>query len=380
MIDPSRIGDYMRKHLLLAGGGHAHMVSLANLHRFTERGHRVTVIGPSAYHYYSGMGPGMLGKTYAPEEIRFATQQVVEKQGGRFLLGQIAGVDPERQTVALESGETVSYDVISFNVGSKVPRDMIGSDSGDIFTVKPIERLLEAQKRILELASRKEPAVAIIGGGPSAVEVAGNIWRLARHHGQNGAKIRIFTNTRLMPNHPDNVRGKAKTSLSARGIEIREMSPVHEIESGKVELSSGETWNADIIFVALGVKPTPIFKDSGFPTGPDGGLLVNRFLQSTAYENVFGGGDCIYFKDRPLDKVGVYAVRQNPVLFENLMAFLEGGELAPFDPGGDYLLIFNLGDGTGIFRKRSLLFGGRPAFLIKDYIDRKFMRKFQAIE
>lgn len=356
------------------------MVSLANLHRFTERGHRVTVIGPSAYHYYSGMGPGMLGKTYTPEEIRFATQQVVEKQGGRFLLGQVVGVDPEAQTVTLQSGETVSYDVISFNVGSKVPRDMIGSDSEDIFTVKPIERLLEAQKRILELASRKEPAVAIIGGGPSAVEIAGNIWRLTRHHGQSRAKIRIFTNTRLMPNHPDNVRGKAKASLSARGIEVREMSAVQQIETGKVGLSSGETWNADIIFVALGVKPTPIFKDSGFPTGPDGGLSVNRFLQSTAYENVFGGGDCIYFKDRPLDKVGVYAVRQNPILFGNLMASLEGGKLAPFDPGGDYLLIFNLGDGTGIFRKRSLLFGGRPAFLIKDYIDRKFMRKFQAIE
>ena len=135
-----------------------------------------------------------------------------------------------------------------------------------------------------------------------------------------------------------------------------------------------------MIFIALGVKPSPIFKTSGLPTGPDGGLLVNPYLQSTQYPDLFGGGDCIYFKDRPLNKVGVYAVRQNPVLFHNLMAALEGTALMPFNPGGDYLLIFNLGDGTGILQKKCLLFGGKLAFFIKDSIDRKFMRKFQSIE
>jgi hypothetical protein len=43
-------------------------------------------------------------------------------------------------------------------------------------------------------------------------------------------------------------------------------------------------------------------------------------------------------------------------------------------------MIFNLGDGTGILHKRRILFGGRLAFMIKDRIDRKFMKKFQAFE
>ena len=109
----------------------------------------------------------------------------------------------------------------------------------------------------------------------------------------------------------------------------------------------------------------------------DGGLRVNRFLQCVDRADIFGGGDCIHFDERPLDKVGVYAVRQNPVLVQNLTSQLEGGVLQPFDPGGDYLLIFNMGDGTGIFKKKSVTFGGRFAFMIKDYIDRRFMRKFQ---
>ena len=109
-------------------------------------------------------------------------------------------------------------------------------------------------------------------------------------------------------------------------------------------------------------------------------MRVNRYLQSTAYGNIFGGGDCIYFQEAPLDKVGVYAVRQNPVICHNLLAALDGAPLQAFKPGGKYLLIFNLGDATGIFYKWSILFGGRLAFRFKDYLDRKFMREFQAIE
>ncbi len=62
----------MRKNLVLVGGGHAHMVTLEQIRTFVDKGHKVTVIAPSFYHYYSGMGPGMLGGVYSPDEIRFA--------------------------------------------------------------------------------------------------------------------------------------------------------------------------------------------------------------------------------------------------------------------------------------------------------------------
>jgi NADH dehydrogenase FAD-containing subunit len=370
----------MGKHLVLVGGGHAHMVTLANLHKFVEKGHNITVIGPSPYHYYSGMGPGMLGKIYKPDDIRFATKHVVEKQGGTFVLGKAVRVDPKEKTLFLESGEIVPYDVLSFNAGSYVPVSNVKDNGLDIFSVKPIEKLIEAQTRILELVSQKKIIISIIGGGPSAAEIAGNIWRLARDYDKSTPVIRIFAGTKFMSRFPDNVRRKVARSLANRGIEILEKGYVKEIKTSHITLESGESYDTDIIFLALGVKPSPIFKESGLPFGPDGGLLVNKYLQSTKYPEIFGGGDCIYFKEQPLDKVGVYAVRENPVLFHNLMASLEETELLPFDPGGDYLLIFNMGDSTGVLRKKWILFGGRLAFIIKDYIDRKFMKKFQAIE
>ena len=370
----------MGKHLVLVGGGHAHMLTLANLHQFVEKGHKVTVTGPSAHHYYSGMGPGMLGKTYAPDQIRFATQHVVKKQGGTFILGSTTHIDPQKKVVFLESGDRITYDVLSFNAGSYVPRTNVTDSSGDIYTVKPIEKLMQAQKRIVELASQKKITVGIVGGGPSAAEIAANTWQLVNVQGATMPKIQIFSGDNFMWRLPVKVRKMAVQSLTQRGIEILEHNYVKEIRAGQIILESGERHSLDFIFVALGVKPSPIFKNSGLPIGPDGGMEVNSYLQSTAHPEIFGGGDCIYFKDRPLDKVGVYAVRENPILFHNLMASLEGAELKPFDPGGNYLLIFNMGGGSGILHKSGFTLGGRLAFIIKDYIDRRFMKKFQSIE
>lgn len=65
------------------------------------------------------------------------------------------------------------------------------------------------------------------------------------------------------------------------------------------------------------------------------------------------------------------------MLFHNLRAALSGRPLRRFNPGGGYLLVFNLGGGVGVLSKGPLTLDGRVAFHIKDYIDRRFMRRFQ---
>lgn len=367
-------------HLVLAGGGHAHLTTLANISTILTRGHQLTVIGPSPEHYYSGMGPGMLGGTYRPAEIRFATQKVVEGRGGRFIRERVVQIQAEARTITLASGQEIAYDVLSCNTGSQVAEDLLGPERTDIFTVKPIERLQQAQERVLELVSRGPITIAIAGGGPSAAEIAGNLRQLTNRPSLKGKRPRIiiFTGHELMARFPTAVKGRVLASLRRRGIEIIQQR-VTAISPGRVTTASGST-PADLIFLASGVKPSPLFHDSNLTTGPDGGLLVNRFLHAPAHPQIFGGGDCISFADQALDKVGVYAVRQNPILYHNLLASLEGRPLQPFDPGGKYLLIFNLGEGEGVLHKGWLTFGGRLAFWIKDLIDRRFMRRFQAME
>ena len=244
----------MQKQLVLIGGGHAHMVTLANLATITAKGHGVTVIGPSDHHYYSGMGPGMLSDTYRPEEIRFATRQVVEKMGGTFVKAKAARIDPQQKRVILESGESIPYDVLSCNAGSHVPQPKIDGDLNDIFTVKPIERLMEAKSRLIDLFGRHCPGIAIVGGGPSSAEVAGNVWQLATDTGKYKPEITICAGKAFMGRFTRTVRQRIAGTLRKRGITIREGVYVKSISSAGVILDNGETLPADFIFLALGVE------------------------------------------------------------------------------------------------------------------------------
>ena len=367
------------KKLVLIGAGHAHMVTMANIDVIQNQGHLVTVIGPDPHHYYSGMGPGMLGTTYTPADIRFNTKENVESQGGTFIQDKVCRIDPATKELQLASGDKISYDVLSCNAGSYVDRTMIKGDDTDIFSVKPIATLLAAQARLVSLAQEEEPSkVAIVGGGPSSCEIAGNILQLTSAHGLTPPAIHIFCRHKFMGRFARRIRRLAMDSLLERGVFFHEGCQVTSINKGQIHLANGPTAKADIIFLATGVKPSPIFADSGLTIGPEQGLLVNRFLQCPAHPDIFGGGDCIYFADSPLDKVGVYAVRQNQVLYHNLLAALNNTPLTPFKPGGKYLLIFNLGQGQGLLHKGWFTFSGRVAFFLKDYIDRKFMARFQS--
>jgi len=367
----------MVRHLLLVGGGHAHLTTLKNLNQFTKLGHRVTLISPEPYHYYSGMGPGLLSGIYHPREVRFNIEKMSQDRGARFLKGKVVRIDPSARTLLLDSGEEVRYDVASFNTGSEVVAEsFVPGRTENVFSIKPIMNLLRARHLLLEILQDKSVKSLVIGGGPGGVEVAANLCRLVSDaHGK--AEMAIVAGKRLLPEYPERARNLVLRSLTSRGVEVIENNYVQTIEADKITLRDGNTLPFDVAFVATGISPSPLFKNSGLATGRDGGLLVSNCLQSVSSPAIFGGGDCISLQGHSLAKVGVYAVKENPILHHNLLAALQGGEMISFTPQKDYLLIFNMGNGKGIFCKRNWTWEGRLAFLLKDYIDRRFMRKYQ---
>ena len=368
----------MGKHLVLVGGGHAHLTSLKNLPTFRKRGHQVTLISPYPYHYYSGMGPGMLSGIYGPQEVRFHVKRMAEGQGAAFIRDKVIKVDPERRILLLSSGEKVTYDRVSFNTGSEVPIESLTRTPRDnIVTVKPVINLYRARHAILNaLSENKTLSLAVIGGGPAGVEISANLWRLL-HVNKTKGEIALIGGRRLMGEAPEKVRHLALESLIRKGVRVIEGTHVKTIEDRIIRMSDGREVGFDMTFVATGIRPSSFFRESNLPSSADGGLLVNSYLQSTAYPDIFGGGDCISLEGHPLAKVGVHAVRENPVLYHNLLAALEGGKMMAFRPREHFLLIFNMGDGQGIFWKKNWIWENRLAFLLKDYIDRRFMRKFQ---
>ncbi|MEP5518218.1 MAG: hypothetical protein ABJP87_25075, partial [Bauldia litoralis] len=104
-----------------------------------------------------------------------------------------------------------------------------------------------------------------------------------------------------------------------------------------------------------------------------GSLHVDPWLRSTGDPAIFAAGDCIAFDGAPLPRVGVYAVRQAPVILHNMLASLEGTPLMRFEPQKHFLTIMNLGDDTGLALRAGLHWRGRLAWRLKDAIDRRFL-------
>ena len=99
----------MGRHLVLVGGGHAHLNVLLNLADYVPRGHRVTLIGSVPYHYYSGMGPGLLSGMYRPQDVHFHLKTMAEDRGAPFLQDKGIKIDPGQRTLGLESGGRLAF-------------------------------------------------------------------------------------------------------------------------------------------------------------------------------------------------------------------------------------------------------------------------------
>ncbi len=366
----------MPKHLVLVGAGHAHMTVLKKLRTFRDAGHRVTVVGPSQLHYYSGMGPGMLSGIYRPEEIRFPVREMTLAQGGEFVEDRVVRIDGAARVLELDQAGRLSYDLVSFNTGSLVPVDPRVVGHSAVFAVKPIENLLAARTYILAALREKRIDIVVAGGGPAGVEIAANIRRLVKD-ARGIAAITLVAGRGLLAEFGARVRRMVRQRLSRLDVTVLEDEWLDGAKGEHVRLTSGREHACDVLLLAVGVKPSALFKESGLSIGEDGGLRVNQFLQSVEFSQMFGGGDCISFAPKSLARVGVYAVRQNPVLFENLHRALEGSALLPFVPQPSYLLAFNLGDGTAVVSWKWFVFDGRMGFAVKDYLDRSFMRRFK---
>jgi NADH dehydrogenase FAD-containing subunit len=255
--------------------------------------------------------------------------------------------------------------------------DLVPGAAEEAYPVKPIESLENVRQDILDRIENGIPKILVIGAGPAGVELAGNIWRLVNEHNRNAEIILASSRDDVLPSLSEKVRSLAHESLVGRGIRIVPNFRAASMNKGSVLSQSGDTIAYDIAVLTIGIMPKQIFNTSGLETAADGSLMVNDYLQSISHPEVFGGGDCITVKKKHLDRVGVYAVREAPVIFNNLMACLKQEPIKEFSPQQQYLLIFNLGDGNGIFVRHPIVIKAKWAFTLKDYIDRRFMSMFQ---
>ena len=179
----------------------------------------------------------------------------------------------------------------------------------------------------------------------------------------------------LLAMAPKKAREQIFGFLTAKGARVLTNTPVTSFSSGvdprraRNPLRCTRTRDGDL---AAGRFPRlkPHHRPGRWPLG-------GQNLRSVNHRCLFGSGDCISYRGEALPKLGVFAVRQGPVLFHNLQAALEGEPLKPYKPQKRFLYILNLGDGTGPAVYGSLVWRGRLSFMLKHRIDEKFVSHYR---
>ena len=363
--------------LLLVGGGHAHLEVMRRLMLSPLRQKvSLTLVSPSSYHHYSGMVPGFLSGGYQEAEIRFALAPLARRCGGRFVLDAALRLDTARRRLELTSGRRLEYDLVSFNIGSGTVGARRASVRRHAQSVKPISRAVQLRERLLEMTSASLGRVVVVGAGAAGVEVALAIravlgqWPITVVEGRD----------RILSGYPQRVQLLALGILASRRIEVLTGRQVTSVGAQRVSLKPNLDLDSQLTVWLTGAEASPLFRESGLVVSERGFLAVDSSLRSVSDPGVFGAGDCVTmveFPDTP--KAGVYSVRQGPVLWSSLEGTIEGTTLPRYRPQSGFLSILNTADGRALLAYKGRASHSRWAFLLKDWIDRRFMARYQRL-
>ena len=363
----------LTRDLVLIGGGHTHALVLRSWGMNPLPGVRVTVINPGPTAPYSGMLPGFVAGHYTRDELDIDLVKLARFAGARIINGYAAGIDTDARLIEVDGRPPIAYDVVSVDVGiTSVMPDLPGFIAHAI-PAKPLG--VFATRWDAFRAQSEAPQIAIIGGGVAGAELA---MAMAYALQNKQPTVRLIESNRILTALGYKARQKMLAALAASNVEIIEDARVTEIFAEGVVLSDGRTIRSDFTTGAAGAKPHDWVAQTGLDLH-EGFITVDANLQSSAPE-VFAVGDCAHLSHDPRPKAGVYAVREAPVLFDNLRAVLSGAALRPYKPQRDYLKLISLGAQSALAEKFGTAREGPLLWKLKDYIDRKFMDQFDELQ
>ncbi|MBA2777463.1 NAD(P)/FAD-dependent oxidoreductase [Billgrantia kenyensis] len=373
-----------RPRILLVGAGHAHLYLMRNRWRLAEA--CVTVVDPAAF-WYSGMAAGVLGGALSPVADRIDPKRLAARHRFDMVRGRLERLDRENRLAVLEDGRTLGYDLLSLNLGSYAPTLPVRDRGSRAWSVKPIPQLVTL-RRCLETGFRRgeRARLIVVGGGASGVELACNLRALANRHAAPLSITLVSRGETLLAGAPRGARRWLHGYLSRLDIQVcNGLRAVSHHPLGLLVAEEGVTLGQDTLKLlecehvvhAGGLEPPPVLERLGLPVIAGRGLALRDTLQSVDDPDIFAAGDCAALSDTPLPRLGVYGVRQAPVLLANLQARLRGRPPQRYTPQSRALTILNLGPRHGLAIRGRLWWAGRASLAWKHWLDERFMAQYR---
>lgn len=358
------------RDLVLIGGGHTHALVLRKWGMAPLPGVRLTVIDPAPSAAYSGMLPGFVAGHYSRDELGIDLVRLARFAGARLIMGAATGMDLDARTIHVPGRPPIAYDIAAIDVGITSVMPSLTGFTQHAVPAKPLTPFAKRWRAFCDGPLAKD--IAVIGGGVAGTELA---MAMAHALREQPSRVHLIDRSQILTEATEPGQARLRAAIADLGIEVFEGAEVQAVDADHVLLADGRKVASLFTVGAAGAKPHDWQADMGLAV--EGGyLVVNPFLQ-TSDPSVFATGDCAHMAHAPRTKAGVYAVRQAPILFDNLIASLSGGDLRRYDPQGDYLKLISLGQQHALAEKWGRAVQGPLLWKWKDRIDQAFMRKFR---
>ena len=297
-----------RPRVVIVGGGFGGLAAAWELARAPVE---VLLIDAENHHCFQPLLYQAATAALAPSDIAWPIRHILRGQANAtILMAKFLGVDADRRAVSSSAGD-FAYDFLVLATGAA--HSYFGHDAWEAHApaLKTIGDAIAIRSRTLAAFERAETAeepeerarlltFAIIGGGPTGVELAGALAELARRtlppefRRSDPARARILlleAGPRLLPSFPNRLSEVARRALMRIGVEVLTGTEVEDVQEGAIVAGGRRIAIGGAILWAAGVRSSPAGRWLDAPCNSSGRTRVEADLTAPGRPDVFVVGD-----------------------------------------------------------------------------------------
>ena len=316
----------------------------------------------------------------AADHVAYPIRGALRKTNTKFRMASPISIDHKNKEVKLDSSEILKFDHLVVALGSVTADFGIPGVNEHTLGMKTVHEALairaEIMRRFEDLCRFEDNtrfSIAVVGGGPTGVEMAGAIAELIRgplksDQANAAAHIDISlieAGPRLLPPFAPSLSAKTKKDLEKLGVRVLLNTPVKAVEHRKIILNDNSSIPAEITVWAAGVKGSDAMAQLSLPI-LNNILAVEPTMQVKNYPNIWALGDIAgaLGKDgRPLPMVAPVAIQQGKFIAKQIVRVVENKPLKVFkylDKGS----MATIGRNKAVVQVKGLKISGPIAWLI----------------
>ena len=388
----------MAKKILIVGGGYAGFYTAWKLEKLLHAGEaEVTIVDPLPYMAYLPFLPEVASGSIEPRHAVVARRRHLSRTHN--ISGKVTGISHADKvaTVTPNEGEPFdfAYDHIVVTTGSVSRTFPIPGVADQAIGMKTIEEAVAVRDRIVGNFERAAalPAgsserarlltVTVVGGGFAGIETISELRSFATSLLRRYPEI-TFDETkfhlveamgRIMPEVSEQTANWVVKDQTGRGVDIHLDTQLSSAAGGKIELSTGESYESDLIVWTAGVMPRPFLRGTDLPIGPRGHVVAGPDLRITtedgaALAGAWTAGDTSQVPDISSTPGpggfcvpnAQHAVRQGKLLAKNIAADLRGEGVHEYNHKNAGA-VAGLGINNGVFQSGNFALRGYIAWL-----------------